>query len=385
MDIAAYDKLSDLDAIARRWDELSEEQLTFVPSFSDLQEQLRVTGRKFRLLVAARDLSIVSLACFIYRDGIKRFTIAERKLFDLPVKEVSLFGSCVIGLADESVIQKFFNVILKEGNFDLINVGEVVVGSPLYNAVTKLQAGAFVRRATRKKSVRWLIRMPTTFDDYMMSLRPTTRKAVIRDGRLFQKQNPEFHTIRHPAAVEKFLRDGESISRLTYQWNVGERLCNDEATRRRMIQLAERGQFRGYLVYVNGKPCAFAWGETNQHGVFSYHTPGFDPQYRKVSPGTATLMWVIRDLIENTNCKLFDFGMGGDDLGYKSRFGNVSLECVWLQVGLWHRPYSVLIALLDHALNGVKNLANAIVGRSEFWQRLRKSLRQYGDANQGAK
>jgi len=179
--------------------------------------------------------------------------------------------------------------------------------------------------------------------------------------------------------VDTFLRDSESISRLTYQWNVGDRLFNDEATRRLYIQRATSGHLRCYSLYASGKPCAFLRGEF-VGGVYHYETPGYDPQYSKLSPGLVLLMWAIRDLIEETSCKIFDFGGGGDAVGYKAKFGNTGLNCDDVELGRWSRPYSVAIMAIQEGLNVAKNLANWILGESKIRQRIKHAIRKYGDS-----
>jgi hypothetical protein len=362
MEIASYDRLSDVERLGDAWDRLNQTARFFVRSFRDLQDTLQNSGCRFRMMTAARDGTIVAMACFIYRDAVKRYQVANRKLFDLPIREVTLFGSTVLGEADEDVVRRFFEPVLDEAGFDWINLGDILVDSALHNVVGKLHGGVMIRRVTRKRSLRWLIPLPSSFDEYMKSLRPSTQKAVTRDGRLFEKAHPDLKVMHQPAEVEGFLRDGEKISRITYQWNVGAQLRNDESNRQKFTRLAERGQFRGYLAYSDGEPFAFAWVEMNRHGVCFYHTPGFDPRYRKLSPGTALLMQAIRDLIENTDCKLFDLATTEDERGYKSRFGTVCLDSVWLQLVRWRRPYALLIAGLDESLNVAKNLASRLVG-----------------------
>jgi hypothetical protein len=373
MDIVSYDKLSEVDALREAWDHLSTRELCFVPSFSELLDRLKAGGERFRFLVAVRDKTIVAIACFIYHNATKNFQIANRKLFGLPVKEISLFGASILGEADENAIQEMLRLLLAESGFDLINLRDVVIGSSLYNAVTKLHGGGvIVRNAKRNDSVRWLIRLPKSFDEYMTALRSTTRRRVARDYRRLKKHSPDFFVITSPADVERFLRDAEQVSRLTYQWSNGVRVCNDEQTRRKFARLAEVGHFRGYLSYVKGTPCAFTWGQMNQHRVFAPQVTGFDPRFSKLSPGTALWMRAIRDLIENTDCEVLDFGgVGEDDGGYKSRFGNVRLDGAWLQVARWNRPYALFVTMLDQGFNLSKNLASSLIG----YDRRRKRLR----------
>ena len=142
------------------------------------------------------------------------------------------------------------------------------------------------------------------------------------------------------------------------------------------MRLAENGILRCYIVYLQGNPCAFGWGKLS-YGKFSFRRTGYDPQYRKLSPGTAVMMRMIRDLIENTNCKVFDFGAGGED-NYKSRLGNFSVSCGWILAAKIYRPYSLFIILLDQTLNLAKNLVGLIIERGPLGKQLRSARRRHG-------
>ena len=236
-----------------------------------------------------------------------------------------------------------------------------------------------VWRVGRRNSIRWLIRLPQSFDGYLKSLGSATRKNDVRKFRQLDRKEFEVHVIDRDDQIETFLQDGEKVSRLTYQWNVGQRLCNDEPTRQRLVQQAKRKQFRGYIIYKEREPCAYAWGEVS-YQVYHSNTPGFDPRYKKESLGTSLMLWVIRDLIENTDFKVFDFGTGGDDVGFKSRFGNTPLNSATLQIAPLYRPYSLLLVVLDQSLNLVKNIGSVLVGYGRLRERLKVGSRKYGDS-----
>jgi len=380
MKVVSYDNGADLAALEDVWDRLCEPELRFVPSFAELQHHLRADGRKFRILTAVDNSQVVAMACFLYGDSIKRFEIATRKLFDLPVKEVTLLGSCVAGQANEDVIRKFFQVIIADGGFDVVSVGDILVDSPLYRAITSLHRGVVAWRIMRKQQIRWLIRLPGSFDEYISSLRATTKMRINRDGRRFEKMNPDFRVVSRPEDVGDFLRDAEKISRLTYQWHLGHGLRNDEHTRAWLTRLAEHGTLRCYVAHLQGKPCAFGCGEL-AHRTFGFHRTGYDPQFRTLSPGTALILRMIRDLIENTNCEVFDFG-GGGETGYKSRLGTLGLSCSRMQTAAIYRPYSAVLVSLDQTMNLAKNaimdLGGWIVGHGALKRRVKSALRPFG-------
>jgi len=376
MEITGYDKISQLEPLSDAWDRLAETGLYFVPSFSELRHELEVNRSEFRLLIAIDETQIIAMACFIFGSATKRYEIATRKLLSLPVRVVTLFGSCVLGNPDETVVRQFFHLIIQGPDFDLINIGEIFVDSPLYRAITHLPHGVIAWRTTRKNKIWWLIQLPRSFDEYIASLRETAKAHILRDCRKFDRANPHFRVLTSAEEVDIFLRDAEKVSRQTYQWNLGYGLRNDENTRQELIRLAKNGTLRCYIIYIQDKPCAFGWGQLS-HRKFLFRQTGYDPQYRKLSPGSALIMRMIRDLIENTNCKVFDF-LWGDEDGYKSRFGNTRLSCASMQAAKIVRPYPLFIASLDHALNLAKTLLGLFVERGPLKKRLRGTRRRHG-------
>jgi len=160
-----------------------------------------------------------------------------------------------------------------------------------------------------------------------------------------------------------------------WQQNVGQRLQNDDATLQRYIGLARKGLLRCHMLYINGEPCAFTRGEISSR-AYHYETPGFLTEYRHYSPGVVLLMWTIKDLIENSPCTLFDFGAGGDEHGYKARFGTLAVHCKDLQLAPIWRPYSAALLAMHFALSAAKNAASKAIVSGVLRQRLKKAIRQ---------
>jgi Acetyltransferase (GNAT) domain len=377
MKVLATQDPAQLEPVIAAWDKLSATESHFVPGSADLRRNLR-EARRFSVLTAAEDGQIKAVACFIYHDGFHRFEIANRKLFDLPVREVTLYGACIPGHPDEATIRRLFNVFTSDGGFDVINIGEIIVDSPLYRAITTLGRGCVAWSIRRKIQPRWMIQMPRSFDDYLASMRPTARARIMRDHRRFERASPRFKVTLRPEEIEDFAHDAEAVSRLTYQWRIGWGFSSGQIAR--LKQIAGDGTFRGYLAYLDGKPCAFGWGELC-NGMFSFRFTGYDPAHRYLSPGTSIILYIVRDLIENTNCRLFDF-WSGSETGYKSRFANTSSRCARMQVAQIYRPYSFFIIVLDKSLNLLKNtvmdLIGVVLGNGPLRRRLNSFLRPFG-------
>jgi hypothetical protein len=378
-ELVVLSRSDDLAKIADAWDSLRATEVLFFPDFESLLFLLPEGGKDFRILALKDGDHILSLACFTYARTIKRFTLGERKLFSLPIKEVSLFGSAILGHVNNDLIDKFLNVLQATFDFDFVYFGYIPFCSDLYSTIHTRRPSFFATSPSRKASIRWLINLPKSFDEYLADLSSNSRQSIKRKMRKLEHElRWDFKIISSPEQVEPFLRDSEVVSRLTYQWNVGDRLYNDEATRQLYTQRARTGHLRCYIAYASGKPCAFLRGELVGE-TYYYETPGFDPGYSKFSPGLVLLMWAIRDLIEQTNCKLFDFGAGGDAAGYKSTFGNLSFACRVVEVGSWSNPYSVAIMALQEGLNLSKNILSRLFGQGKLTRRIKKAIRRYGD------
>ncbi len=137
-EIAIYTRLSDLDILSETWDHLRKREPKFFPSFQELRYSLQSSGCQFRLLVARDHSDVVGVACFVIEDRKKKFRMGARVLFALPIRVIDLYGDSVLGQVDPKTIAKFFDLIIKEWEFDLINLGEIVIGSALHQAITYL-------------------------------------------------------------------------------------------------------------------------------------------------------------------------------------------------------------------------------------------------------
>jgi CelD/BcsL family acetyltransferase involved in cellulose biosynthesis len=380
VEIVSYIDLAGLEPLDAVWDRLCEMELQYVPSFAEMRWTLQSSGAKFRVLTAAHGGEIVAMACFIFRNATKPYHLAARRLFELPIREVCLFGSCVPGQPSEEVIRSFFQIIFDEADFDLVSLGEILTETSLYKAIKSLPKGAIAWPSSRKGLFRWMILLPESFDKYIASLGPITRRGVNRDCRRFANANPDYRIYERADEIETFLRDAEHISRLTYQSKLGYGVLNNEATRERLSKLAKSGELRCYVTYLNGQPCAFGWGALT-HRTFAFLQTGYLPQYGRLSPGTSTIMYMFRDLIENTNCRVFDF-LTGSETGYKSRLCPLRLDCAQMYVAKSMRPYVLFIVALDRTIILAKHtimaLGGLVVGSGAFNRRVKRLLRPLG-------
>lgn len=364
-----------LDQYAEAWDRLAARASRFYRCYLDCRAEFE--RQQFLAAIEIEDGQARGVACFVHRATRQEFTIGERRLLSLPATETALFGGEVLGDFGADSLAHVLRAASREWRSDLFTLGEIATSSSLCHLAATMGPGLVRTRRVRKDPIRWLIPLPRTFDEYLGQLRGSTRKSISYSLRRFERELDFRHEIvTRPEQVGRFLLDGERISRRTYQWNVGQRLVDDEATRRRFMRLAEEQRLRCHIVYINGEPCAFTRGEISNR-IYHYETPGFLPNFRKYSPGVVLLMWTIRDLIDSRSCDMLDFGSGGDSDGYKSRFGTLAVPCTDLQFAFSWRPYSLALLALNGALTVAKNVASAAIGKGPLRQRLKKRIRNY--------
>ncbi len=332
-----------------------------------------------RLVVLREDDDIVALAPFVLRKTRKSYSLGERRLFSLGVTVLQPVGSRYLGELKKEYVHQIFQSLKKYRDFDFIALGEVELNGPYLPALEEGLDNSSWKwvRAGHKTSFHWLIDFPATFEEYMKGFSGKTRSTLRRKVRKFDTHlEGIFQVISHVDEVDEFLAIGEKISRLSYQWNVGQRLNNDEPTRQSFTDAARKNSLRCYLLYAEAKPCAFLRGRIN-NSVYQYDTPGFDPKYDKFSPGTVLLLKAVEDLIDNTDCKIFDFGQGGDTTGYKKVFGNKSYETITIEIGHRWRPYTIFLFGIQENLSRLKRLANLVLSDS-LKRFIKQRIRKYG-------
>lgn len=307
------------------------------------------------------------------------FTIGQRRLGRVAARSLVVANPWMAeGHAPADIAALLARALAAEG-VDLIETGEIPHDSVLRAALEQLRWPLAAVRIGRKESVRWLIDLPDDYEAFMKSLPGKERRNLTwRLRKVTTDFDMRIETFTTEEGLDRFLEEGERISRMTYQWNVGQQLRNDAETRAAFRKLAAEGRLRCHLLSLDGVPRAFSRG-VMLGDMFHYDTPGYDPAFASYSIGTVILLHNLQDLIENTACRVFDFGTGGDWTGFKSRFGNRHYLCNSHYVVDLRRPRGLAILAGENLLSQAKNLADRVLGSAAVKDRVRRWLRRYGD------
>ena len=353
------------------WDQLAALQMQYVASFSDLHEYLEDPSVETRLIGARDRHGVTALAIFLIYDRVQTFWLGEKPVVRVPTRGATLFGSASLGTADATVATAMLKRIAADRSIDMISFADIPQSDYFYEAVV---SGAWHGpvNISRHRTTRRLAQLPPTMDEYWATLRPTTRKAGLRDLKMFDKLGPTYRVFATPEEASEFLERAASLSAVTYQQKLGFGVEDTPRTRQNFVRLASEGRFRGYLASIDGADVAYAWGDIS-HDAFYFRTTGYDQALAKYSPGKAILFAMMRDLIDQQVVRTFDFS--GRDMDFKERFSTTAMPCANFVIARWSKPRGIIAVALDKTLDASRTIAPRLLGADRV-ERLRRALRR---------
>ncbi len=174
---------------------------------------------------------------------------------------------------------------------------------------------------------RHYIAMEGSFADYMAQFSGKTRSTLRRKAKKLAEETGGYSISEHrtPAEIEAFLGAALPLSARTYQarlLNAG--LPEDAASRRSMLEAAEAGRMRAFMLHARGQPIAYLSLPVTGTTLVYAHL-GYDPDHGRLSPGTILQMEALERLFAERRFRWFDFTEG--DGAHKALFGTHSIAC----------------------------------------------------------
>jgi hypothetical protein len=146
-----------------------------------------------------------------------------------------------------------------------------------------------------------IIRLPSSFRDYLAKFTPKTRYNLRRQVKRFREYGNgrlAFLRIEAPAEVPGFLEKAAHISENSWQYRkFGVQIENTSRACEGLRHLALRGILRSYLLRCGDEDCAFVRG-FQFNGVFYYLRIGYDDRFAAHSPGIVLLYLMLEDLCQ---------------------------------------------------------------------------------------
>jgi hypothetical protein len=283
----------------------------------------RFEGDRAGAVVASRGGRSVAFVPYVLRRGRFALQLGSIPMGWLPFRQLVLFGYAGVESDHTRVLDGLLHPLLSMPGWDVAQLFEWPLDSPLARYFTNGAAGRFPGLLIHVDSYDTLqVELRPTFEEYLQTrFTKKTRYNLKREVRLLEEAAPEGVTTRifhSPDQVDDFYRHAERIARKTYQRRLGfNSLSATASAMDRSRHLAECGRWRSYILYLRGEPAAYCYG-TLRWGELSYDVVGYDPRFTRLNPGKVLLFRILEDLHRHQRVAALNFGKG--ITGYKELF-----------------------------------------------------------------
>ncbi len=181
------------------------------------------------------------------------------------------------------------------------------------------------------REVRFLVDLRGNFADYLSKFSAKRRGNLLRTVKKFTELSGgeldcrEFHDAEE---MLEFQRIAVEISSKTYKQRIGWAFQSSAEFSRELVEDSEKKAVRGYVLFCNGTPAAYAFCRVQESIVYYTHI-GYDPQFSEHSPGTVLLYLLIERLFAEGSFTYLDF-LGGAYWQYKQVFSTVQMPSATL-------------------------------------------------------
>ena len=372
--------------VARRYDEVE----ALRPAWERLQNEHLTSDIDFVLTYCRHTPNVVRPYAVLLDDGdgplgllVGRVEdirlparLAHKTILDSRFRALTIVYGGVLDGGDAATSARLLDSLdgsLADERVDLVRVRMLPRASHRHAAAIA-STSSIRRQRFSPKVLHWRSELPGSLDEFLARRSRRRRETVRRYARRLERaygDDVRVDVVRDRAGLDRLFTDSKAIHRETYQHILGVGF-SDEQVQRRLAELgADRGWFRGYMLYLRDNPVAF-WHGNAYRGVFGIGATGFDPAFSEDRPGTYLLMRAIDDLCSDTSVHTLDFGFG--DAAYKRHFGDGFVEEEDVVV-FGRKPRTVALNALHTAFGGITAAARVGAARTGSLMELRRRRR----------
>jgi hypothetical protein len=299
---------------------------------------LRASAVKVRphIIVASRDGEPVAILVGRLEESRLAFKLGYLEVFRPRARCINLVYGAIRGEASPENTRILFQELLlslKRKEADVAILNSVPVNSPLYE-LGLASPGVFCRDSFPVLRGHDVMEVPDALDDVYKRLSSDRRIETRRRVKKFQGHPagpPKIVCYQRTSELEQLFHDAEQIAERTYQRGLRVGFEDNASVRERLQFAARAGWLRAYILYAGETPVAF-WIGVLYGKTFLSEYMGYDPEFRKWSPGMVLIMQVVQRFCERTEgaeVRELDFGLGTAE--YKDVLGNKS----WMEGSLY--------------------------------------------------
>jgi CelD/BcsL family acetyltransferase involved in cellulose biosynthesis len=371
--------IPELASIREAWLRLQPDQITADPDFFEASQRGDPQIVRPHVVVLERDGE--PDAMFVARIELLRLAsrLGYRAIYAPQVRSITIVYGVILGDVDDDAFRKLLASVrasLANGEADVAIFRYLPIDGP-FHRIASTDPPLLSRQHVRNSEVHWELELPGSVDDILRLTSSKTRQKLKHYARKLERTYEGRLAIRRytePDEIDEFFHNVEAIAPKTYQHALGVAFGDTAAHRERTSCCLERGWFRGYVLSIDGRPCAFEHGELYR-GRFRAGRPGYDPAFSHLRIGTYLLLHILDDLCRDKEAALADYGIG--DAEFKRRFGSRS----WLEgnVVIYAPTFrGARINLARTALQTGVGALERIIGHGEFARSIKRRLRDRG-------
>jgi hypothetical protein len=279
-------------------------------------------------------------------------------------------------IENTQVLLQELTASLKRDEADLSLLEFVPLEMPLYRLALEVP-GLLSRDTLPPAQEHDLMMVPDSIDEVYRRMSGTRREGIRRGIRKFAahaKDKAQIACYRDPSELDRLFRDAEQIAGKTYQRGLGAGFSDTPEVRRRLELAARKGWLRAYLLYVGDRPYSFWIGMLYQ-GAFVSEYLGYDPEFKKLSPGMFLIMRVIEGFCQHAQGDTvteLDFGLGHAE--YKGALCSKN----WLEAPVYiFSPTlkGMSLKAMRTATRLADGLARKALASTSFFSRLKRAWR----------
>lgn len=243
--------------------------------------------------------------------------------------------------------------------------------------------GRLSRDYARTTQPHFAATLPATVQEYYQSL-PAGGKGFnkARHKKLLKDYGDgvRIRCFRAATELDGMIQDVEEAAKRSYQRGLGVGFFDTPLVRNHLRLRAERGRLRGYVLYLEGKPCAFWIGEINQ-GTFESDSLAYDAAFARYSPGMFLICKVIEGFCEDASKKVTAIDFGTGHAQYKQVLSNRN----WTEtsVCIFAPTFKgIVLNITRSVVVGLDKIIKKALARTNLLQKIKKVWRDRARPNE---
>ena len=351
LEIVIARSLDEIERIRPIWEEMQWNQPHPIPN-SDIDRYLSILESQkeqmqpYIMLFRQKDKPVAIVVARMENHQLK-CKIGYKVVLNPSLRCLTVVYGVVLGNLNENtcaMVIKHLQSVLRIGEADMVFFTQLKTNVPMYRTSRTIPT-LWCRSHFPVLNAHWQTLLPNSYEEYFHSRSKNTRHNIRRYSKKLVGKYGERLLIKcftEANQIDQVFKDTVQIAEKTYQHGLAAAFIDDNKTRRLINFFLDRKLLIAYLLYIDGKPCAFWHGVCYGKTFFTLYT-GYDPAYHNDRLGLFLLVKMFEALCLKKDVDAIDFGFG--DAQYKESFCDMS----WMEASVSifaPRPYPIFINMV---------------------------------------